>query len=119
MLFPFTLYAEETPHYTSSPFDFRPTFLQVRPKDMGWYAYDVEIKSPTEVTFTVRAMRDACSGGIGDKIGTLTATVDPALTRKAITNRAMALAAARRASELYAEEQRIILSYAEELLAAI
>jgi hypothetical protein len=114
--FPFTLHAEETPHYTQSEGKFRAVFNAVRPKDLSWFAYDVVIKSPTYVTFVMYDMRDNCSGGLGKYIGKCHSVVDAKLTRPFIEKQAQRRAVARRARELHAAENALIARYTLQIL---
>jgi hypothetical protein len=118
-LFPIELPAQETPHYTESDHEFRSTFIAAKPEGMSWYAYDVEVKSPTLVRFTAYGMRDSCYGGIGEARGSFEVTVAPEVTREAIEREAMRLAKARRRAELRAEEDARIKAYAGEILAEV
>lgn len=118
-LFPFTIFALETTHYTMSAHGFRGAFLAAKPKDLTWYAYDVIVKSRTEVEFTVYSMRDNCYGGIGEKIATFEAVVDPSLTAGPIENEALRRGHEKRAEELMAIERRMVRRYADELLATL
>jgi hypothetical protein len=116
-LFPFLLLAEETPHFTSSPYAFRPAFLANVPKDLlPYFAFDVEVKSPTHVVFTVYDMRDTCYGGIGKAKGTFEATVDPEITKEFILRQATFVAKRRRADEKRAAEEALIAHYAAQVL---
>lgn len=117
--FPFTLRAHETRHYTSSPRDFRDTFIAHKPEGLVWYAYDVEVKSATLVKFVVYDTRDTCTGGIGERIDDFEVTVPTSLTRRAIKAEALVHAKARRAVELDEVEEMIISGYADELLASL
>jgi hypothetical protein len=114
--FPFTIAAEETPHYTASCYDFRPTFMAHRPKDMTWFAYDVIVKARDEIEFVVFDMRDNCSGGIGKQIGRFAAVVPEALTLKHINDEARRRAFAKREWELHNAEKRIIERYTLQIL---
>lgn len=118
-MFPFTLYAEETPHFTKSSYAFRPTFLANKPTGLTWFAYDVVIKSPTNIAFVVYAMRDNIYGGLGDKIDQFPAIVPAELTRKFVEERAMLLARGRFDDELRASQRAIIKSYADEILVTL
>lgn len=115
-LFPFCLFAEETPHFTSSERDFQQTFLATKPADMSWFAYDVVILSPTQIEFIVYNMRCIASGGIGEPIANFSATVPAVLTLKHMERRAFSLARARRDEELLEAERKIVKSYAADYL---
>lgn len=116
-LFPFTLAAYETPHFTQNPTEFRQAFLENKPED-SWYAYDVEIQSRTCVKFTYYGMRDNFRGGIGAKKGEFTATVPSSLTDKPIADQAYRMAGEKRRLELAAAEHIIIERYANDILDA-
>jgi hypothetical protein len=115
-LFPFTLYAEETPHFTSSSYDFRGVFLANKPAELTWFAYDVVIHSPTRIEFMVYDMRDTFFGGLGNIIANFSATVPATLTLKHMERQAMRLARARREEELLEAERKIMRGYAADYL---
>jgi hypothetical protein len=114
--FPFTIPADETPHYTASCYDFRPVFMAHRPKDMTWFAYDVIVKSRDEIEFVVFDMRCNVSGGIGKEIGRIPAVVPEVLTLKHINDQARRRAIAKREWELHNAEKRIIERYTAQFL---
>lgn len=111
--FPFTLAAYETPHFTRSPYDFRAAYLANRPKGESWYAYDVVVKSPTEVEFIVYDMRCNLSGGIGKEARRFKCTVAPEVTAPSIERRVQAMAVLVRQQELDRIEQAAIGGYAD------
>lgn len=113
-MFPFTVYAK----YENSTRDFYQTFMANRPKGLTWYAYNVVVKSPTEVEFVVFDMEDMATGGIGDEIGRFEATVDASVTLVAMTRHAHELATLQLYDERVAEERRIVAGYAAEILQA-
>ena len=114
--FPFTVHCAENYH---TPFEFKDTWMKIKPAKLTWYAYSVEVKSPTEIEFIVFDMKDNYFGGIGAKIGTFKATVTPDVTRKSIIARAARLAADKREQELEAEEARIVGQYTHDILSEI
>lgn len=116
-MFPFTVYAVETPQYTSSAREFYQAFQEVRPAHESYYCYDTVVKSPTEVEFIAHGMRDNYYGGIGGQVFRCSATIDRAITRKAIERQALKLARERRDQELRDDERRIVENYAAEILA--
>lgn len=118
-MFPFTLKARETPHFTSSPYDFRKAFLANKPESLSWFAYDVVVASPTDVEFVVYDMRDFCRGGIGKEIARFEAKVGRGVTRASIEHRALYLAQERRNAELEAAEAEVVRTYAAEIMAEI
>ncbi len=119
-IFPIELYAYEGEHYTSSAFEFRKDFQKAFDDQRAtgsikhYFAYDVIIHSKTNVSFVVYDMRDNIYGGIGAKLGTIDATVDPSVTEKAIKDRIYRLAKERRRVELAIIEEDIIEQYAED-----
>lgn len=116
-VFPILMPCYETPHYTSSEYNFRKAFLANKPEKMTWFAYDVTITSPTSVTFTVFGMRDNCYGGIGKRLDSFDTCVDGALTAEYIEKKIRQLARQQREDELEAEEARIVASYADKIRA--
>ena len=115
-MFPFTIPAYENPHYTESAPDFRQAFLKAKPEGVSWYAYDVEVKSPTLVEFTTYGMRDMCHGGIGARGVSFDAVVTPEVTRDAMWWHARRLAEERRMIERTQAEEEIIAGYTAEIL---
>lgn len=118
-MFPFTVFADDTPHYTSSPYDFRSAYEAARNGMSGGFAYNVVVNSPTEITFQVFGMRDTCYGGIGKHLWDIDATVSPEITKNAIRNQAYDMARFRRAKELQEAEDRLIDGYVDEIIKAI
>lgn len=121
--FPFSEWPHESGSYVESPREFKDIFLakrkELRP-DTGWYAYSVEILSPTLVTLHVFDMRDNVYGGVGDRIYTIeNVTVDRKVTAKAIHWRARSLAKERRRKELEDAETALLKSYAQQILDGI
>lgn len=114
--FPFTIHCTNS---CTQPYGYYGTWMKTKPEKLVWYAYSVEIKSPTQIEFIAYDMRDSYFGGIGRKIGTFKATVTPDVTRKSIIARATDLAADKRQQELEAEEARIIGEYTHAILAEI
>jgi hypothetical protein len=120
VIFPFTLFAyDNTPHYVSSEYKFRPVFLQNKPEGLSWYCYNVVVKSPTEVTFVHYGMLDNFSGGIGKLQGEFDAVVSAELTLPFIQKQAKLKAEWLRAQELAKAEQDIINGYYEQIMASI
>jgi hypothetical protein len=115
-MFPFTIPAYETPHYTESAHDFRQAFIKAKPEGVSWYAYDVEVKSPTLVEFTTWGMRCTARGGIGAKGISFEAVVTPDVTRDAMWRHARGLAEQRRMVERMQTEEEIVAAYAAEIL---
>lgn len=114
--FPFTIHCRENYH---TPFEFRDTWLKIKPAKLTWYAFSVVVESPTQVEFIVFDMKDSYFGGIGNRIGTFKATVSPDVTRKSIIARAAELAADKREKELEAIEARIVGEYTQAILSEI
>lgn len=111
-IFPITLLAYER----GGAREFRQLFLDNRPKDQSWYAYDTEILSPTHVKFTVYGMLDMVYGGIGEKRFEFEVTdVAPDITRAAIDQRIRRLACCVRETEIAKAEEAKIDGYASEI----
>lgn len=125
-IFPIKLRAYETPHYTSSPHQYRAAFMAAWRADTtrtrrndSWYAFDATIVSRTEVEFVAYHMRDSFSGGIGDECWRGKATVAADLTANDIERAIFKAAAERRDTERRAEELAIIERYADEIRAIL
>lgn len=122
-IFPIELRAYETPHYTSSPYQYRDAFLEAFRADpahpRGYYCYDVLIHSRTEVSFVAYDMRDNLSGGIGSKVWEGRATVSADLTREDVERAILWAATIQREDELRAAEAKIIEGYAHNIRAEI
>lgn len=118
--FPFTLGAWDSGYgWSRSPTDFQGAFMANKPEGLVWYAYDVEVKSPTLVEFTVYDMACNVKGGIGRKIAEFGATVEPWVTQTAIEARVKVLAQAVRDRELARQEERKVEGYADDLKRAL
>jgi hypothetical protein len=98
---------------------FEKAFIEAKPKEKAWFAYDVEIASPTTVVFRVFDMRDSFYGGVGDVSFCVEATVSPELTRPHIEREIHRMAAERRATEIEAYEARLVARYADEIREAL
>lgn len=107
-LFPFTIRARDNGHFIWMDHTYRETWLKIRPKDYIWKCYDVTIKSPTEIMFTIYGMRDMCWGGIGDKQDDFDVTVDDSLTYKSIVEECESRARAIRRQQIQEQEQALI-----------
>lgn len=101
-VFPFTIRAVETRHFTSSSIQFRKTFLDGRPEGETWYAYDVIVHSRTKVEFVVFGMRDLLYGGIGDEVFRFEEVVDAKLTKRPYDKRVYDLA-----TQIFNEKARL------------
>jgi len=116
LLFPFTIRAHEVEEgAVHNPYNFRDAFIEFKPKDMSWYAFDVTIKSPIHLRFTAYGMRSNMVGGIGKRLGEFDGYVKASLTAASIENRIKAMAEDRRRTELELAEAKIIRGYADEL----
>lgn len=62
-IFPFTSYANR--RNGASDLKFQKKFLEVKPRDASWFAYDVDILSPNEIEFTVFGMNHF-NGRVGE-----------------------------------------------------
>lgn len=117
-VFPIDLRACETPHYTSSPYQYREVFraalLAADPR-ASYYAFDVTVHSPTAVSFIAYDMRDNLYGGIGNEVWRGKASVPASLTRDDVERAIFAAAKRRRALERVEEENAVIRGYAEEI----
>lgn len=112
-VFPFTVHCDG---YGQSPPSFVNDFLRTRPREFGWYCFDVEVHSRTKVTFVVFGMQDNFSGGKGSEAFRFDADVPSATTAQSVSFRLRLLAEARREAELHAAEEKIIQSYVAEIL---
>ena len=66
-IFPFTVRAYDTGHFIDQP-RCRKSFLDQKPKDKMWYAFDVTVEDKDRnCLFTVYDMKDIADGGIGQK----------------------------------------------------
>ena len=115
--FPIHINAEETPHFTSSSYKFRPLFLANKPTGMSWYAYNVIIHSPTNVEFVVYDMFCSARGGIGKEVGSFEATASAELTAPYIQKHAVSIAQYRIDEERRAANKLILKNRAEDVLA--
>lgn len=114
--YPFTLYASH--QHGGVNCDFRRLWMKTKPADMTWYAAHVQVLSKTEIRFDVYGMEDNVYGGIGGKIGEFRVTCTADDTSECRARRAVYLAEQRRGQELQDAEERIIASYANEILGA-
>lgn len=119
LVFPFTLSAHDNGHFVSSPRGFDAAFKAAKPEGLSWYAFDVTVHSPTEVTFTPYGMACMAYGGIGAAKPSFSAVVTAEVTRPAIVRVATNLARWRRKAELEAAEDAIVAAYASKILAEI
>ena len=84
-MFPFVIACYDTGYkWVWMDRNFEAAWRTVRPKDFGWYCYDVIIHGPTQVEFVVYDIANSFSGGIGAEIGRFKADVDAALTKDPI-----------------------------------
>lgn len=120
-IFPFTIKAYSTPHYTSSPSQYRDhfvrAFLESSPKGFAYFAYDAILQSATEVDFVAYDMLDSCYGGIGAKIWSGSATVPEELTREDIQKQINVVAKERREKEKALLEKRAIERHMADIIA--
>ena len=114
--YPFTLYASH--QHGGVAGDFHRLWMKTKPADMTWYAAHVQVLSRTEIRFDVYGMEDNFYGGIGGRIGEFRATCAEADTAECRMRRAVYLAEQKRGQELQDAEDRIIASYANEILEA-
>lgn len=98
-----------------SSYAFKPYFMEAKPADLIWYAYDTIIHSQTSVEFVVYDMADNVYGGLGKNIASFKATVPEHATTAAIDQKIAILARARRDAELLASEVAIVNDYAAEI----
>lgn len=98
-----------------SPREFYAAYMEAKPEGLSWFGYDVEVRSPTEVTFYVLDMADFARGGRGRVVKQISAKVDQSVTKKAIERRLWTIAVEKRKQELRDAEDRIIAGYADEL----
>lgn len=111
-IFPFAIRCSEDGH---SDYRFRTAFMAAKPKDLVWFAYDVIVHSPVHIEFEVYGMLDNVRGGVGDKIASLPAKVNPSVTEDVIEKRIKAKALERRIKEIQDAEAIIIDSYVHEI----
>lgn len=114
-LFPFTLHCDRDRGL--SPYEYRKAFMTAKPERLTWYGYDVVVESPIRVTFVVFDMLDNFHGGVGKEIHRFGVDVEDSLTRRDVVRRATSVAAERRRKEVEREEDRIVATYVQELLA--
>jgi hypothetical protein len=111
--FPIHLPAVERGSTAFNDRDFQALFDQHRRKDQSYYAYDVIVKSPTTVEFSVRDMISCSQGGIGRELYSFELhDVDEDITAPAIKRHATQMAQQVRDWELRREEERRIADYA-------
>lgn len=91
-------------------------FIQTKPKDMIYYAFDTIIHSAKEIEFIVYDMDKSFfgGGGVGKELHRYKVQCDPLLTQQPIENRLYQIAMERRAKELDKIEQDMIEKYYRE-----
>jgi len=67
-IFPTRFYAHDMGNWVQSPELARSIWMRIRPKDLIWYATDLEILDPNRIQLFVYEMKDTFYGGIGRKI---------------------------------------------------
>lgn len=89
--FPFTVRGGADFCY-NVPRDFASTYHRLRRADVTWYEADVEVLSPTRVTYIVYGMDDPYYGGRGREIYRFTTDIAPEYVLRSLQNRAKELA---------------------------
>lgn len=116
-IFPINLPA--TDGYGGGAYGFRGLFLDGKPAEKAWFAYDTNILSPTRIEFVAYGMLDSVWGGIGGESFRFTVDVDEERTHHDIEQRILQLAADE-FHRLRAEEERAaILLIADDIRTAI
>lgn len=120
-IFPFTIKAYSTDYYTASPYRYRAHFLKAfqesTPKGSTYFAFDVILKSATEVEFVAYHMFDNVRGGIGDEFWRGSATVPAKLTEEDIQEQIKAVAKMRRKEERALAEEAAIARHLADIVA--
>lgn len=116
-MFPFTLYCDRERGWSNV--NFRPLFLSNKPKELIWYAYDVNILSKSEVEFIVYDIKDAVYGGVGSKLLSFICSADENLVKEFVVDRATSMAIVKRKQELNKEEDFIVAGYTNSILDSI
>src|SRR5690606_21629195 len=111
------LHAGERPTWVEGPRAFREVSMAAKPAELTWYAYDVTIRSPTEVTFAVYGMHSFPTGCVGEMTATFQALVAAEVTAPAIPREAMRLARCQREEETAQAEDEIVRRYVEAIFA--
>lgn len=114
-MFPIFLIADRVRGWSN--YEFQPLFLKNKPEDTSWYAFDVEILSPTLVRF-IGFDLDHYYGGVGKEKFRFEVSVDAEMTEKARWAAAQREAHVRRDAELKRIESLIIDDYTKEIFDA-
>lgn len=118
-IFPFTVYAKDTGHYIQQPFNSHSTFCKYKPRDLSWYAYDIEVLSQSRAKFTVYDMECFARGGIGDVVAEFECDVDAADVEKMIKNKVRKVAREMEDIEFEATRMKRVMEIEDKLMEAL